>query len=386
MISPAICYFCQLLYTSKQQNLMEAVGIEKIKLLIITPTLECGGSEKYVSLLCSHIDSSKFSVTLAVLNNARPFYNINNPAIAIKDLQVKHARRSLHKIKKLVRLEKPAIIFSTANHVNVLLAFCRWLFPKNIVMIARESSLVTMNKRRVKFPFLYEWMVKKYYRRFDHIICQSKFMQQDLVHHYNIDKQQTTIINNPVEKNDMIVDIPQHNKFITVARLSPEKGIARLIRSVANLSMPFKFHIIGDGDKKAALQELVFSLQLEDKVFFEGEKTDPFAGMENAALFLMGSYFEGFPNSLLEAAALGIPSVAFDAPGGINEIVVEGKNGLLVKDGDEKGFAFAIEKALHMNFNRQQIKAAVLERFSLSTIIPATEQLFMQLYRDRINK
>jgi glycosyltransferase involved in cell wall biosynthesis len=365
---------------------MEVTGTEKIKLLILTPGLKCGGSEKYVSLLCNHIDTDKFAVILAVQHNSDPFFTIHNPAINVKDLQVKHARRSLHKIRKLVRQEKPDIIFSTSNHVNILLAFCRWLFPKNTVMIARESSLLSMNKRRVKFPFLYEWLAKKYYRRFDHIICQSKFMQQDLVYNYNIDKEKTSIINNPVEKADMMVDIPKYNKFITVARLSQEKGIARLIRSLANLSMPYQFYIIGDGNKKEELQELISGLQLQDKVFLKGEKPDPFAGMENAALFLMGSYFEGFPNSLLEAAALGIPAVAFDAPGGINEIIVDGKNGLLVKDGDEKGFAFAIEKATTMNFNRQQIKAAALEKFSLPTIIQHTERLFMQLYRERINK
>ncbi len=365
---------------------METPGTNKIKLLILIPSLACGGSEKYVSLLCNHINTDKFLVTLAVLNNAQPFYTISNTAITVTDMQVRHARSSLPKIRRLVKREKPDIIFSIANHLNILLAFFRRLLPANLVLMARESSIVSMNKGRVKFPFLYERLIKKYYRRFDHIICQSKFMQQDLVNNYNIAIEKTALIYNAVEKNDRLVDIPQYNKFISVARLSGEKGIARLIRSVAKISMPYRYYIIGDGDKKEALQNLIADFQLQDKIFLEGKKNDPFAGMEDAALFLMGSYFEGFPNSLLEATAMGIPAVAFDAPGGINEIITDGKNGLLVKGDDEKSFALAVEKATRMNFNRQQIKTAALERFSLPAIIQQTERLFMQLYEGRGNQ
>ena len=62
---------------------------KKIKLLILTPTLECGGAEKYVSLLCNNINNLQFDVTLAVINNANPFYTINNRSIKIIILKFK---------------------------------------------------------------------------------------------------------------------------------------------------------------------------------------------------------------------------------------------------------------------------------------------------------
>ncbi|MBK6634366.1 MAG: hypothetical protein IPG38_08650 [Chitinophagaceae bacterium] len=60
---------------------------KKIKLLIITPSLQCGGSEKFVTMVCSHINTQLFSVCLVVVNNSRPFYTITNPAINIIGLK-----------------------------------------------------------------------------------------------------------------------------------------------------------------------------------------------------------------------------------------------------------------------------------------------------------
>ena len=355
---------------------------KKIKLLILTPTLECGGSEKYVSLLCNNINTQQFAVTLVVLNNNASFYTINNKDVALIDLKIKHARSSLFKIKSLVKQHKPHIIFSTANHLNIYLAVFRQVFSKKIIFIARESSVVSINSRRAKFPVLYNWLIKTFYRRIDFIICQSRFMQQDLIDIYIIQKKKTTVINNAAEENILPPAQIQKNKFITVARLSEEKGIDRLIRSVANLTIPFTYYIIGDGDKKGMLQNLINKLHLQDKVFVMEEKNDPFAGMEDAGFFLMGSHYEGFPNTLLEAGAWGIPVIAFNAPGGISEIIADGENGLLVKNDDEKAFAAAIENAMSINFNRQQIQNNTQKFFSLNLAIKKTEAVFLELHQN----
>ncbi len=355
---------------------------KKIQILILIPSLECGGAEKYVSTICNNIDTEKFDVTLAVINNTNQFYIIRNMAIKLIDLKISRVLYSFFKIRRIVKQVQPDIIFSNANHLNLYFAiFKNFLAPK-ITIIARESSIVSINSKRAKLPFIYNGLIKHFYRRLNCIICQSQYMQKDLITHYGIEKEKTVVINNPVEKNEFTVPenspIPK-NKFITIARLSEEKGIDRLIRSVANLSIPFSYHIIGGGEKKEALQNLISKLQLQNKVFLEGEKDNPFAGMEDASLFLMGSHYEGFPNVLLEAGMLGIPVVAFDVPGGINEIISHGKNGLLVKDKDEKAFAMAIEKASAVNFNRLQIITATKDKFSPLPIIKKTEELFTKL-------
>ncbi len=357
----------------------------KIKILIFTPTLKCGGSEKFVSLLCNHINTEFFSVYLVVLDNSTPFYKITNPSIEITNLKERRVRFALFKIKKLINEIRPAIVFSTANHLNLYLAIFRNLFPNKIKFIARESSIVSINSKGAKMPSVYNQLIKKYYRRFDFIICQSAYMMQDLISNYNIDAVKTAIIHNASLETSAgttaYSKVAGNNgyKFLTVARLSPEKGIERLIHAVGLLSFDFTFYIIGDGERMAYLQNLVHELQLNEKVIFKGQTTEPFTGMKDADLFLMGSYYEGFPNTLVEAGAYGIPAIAFNAPGGISEIITDGENGLLVEDNNLIDFAAAINRAIRINFNRQQIIENTKSRFSVNSMLAAIEQLFIKL-------
>ena len=254
-------------------------------------------------------------------------------------------------------------------------------------MIARESSIVSINSDRTKFPKIYKWLIKKFYNSFYGIICQSEYMQQDLTLNFKIPPGKTTVIHNPVDEHrGHYLALPGNNpstkiyKFITVARLSEEKGIDRLIPAVAGLSLPFQYYIIGDGDRRNSLWELIHQFNLQDRVIMVGQKNNPYEGMEDADLMLMGSHYEGFPNVLLEAGALGIPVIAFDVPGGIREIITNGENGILVNDDDIKAFTAAIEKAMLIKFDSYKIIATTKKRFSTAATVIKTEELFLRLH------
>ena len=66
---------------------------------------------------------------------------------------------------------QPDIIFSTANHLNLYFAIFRNWFPGQVKFLARESSIVSINSQRAPLPALYNRLVKKYYRRFDLVVC-----------------------------------------------------------------------------------------------------------------------------------------------------------------------------------------------------------------------
>lgn len=365
-------------------NLYRLTTGTKIRLLVFTPTLQCGGAEKFVSLFCSHINTTRFEVCLAVLDNTSPFYQLTNTAVQVIDLKENRVRYSLFKIKKLVKSYQPDIVFSTANHLNLYFAIFRNWFPGQVKFVARESSIISINSRRAAIPWLYNRLVKKYYRRFDLVFCQSAYMQQDMVQHYRVPEKKTAIVYNATAKIPVMPAIEMSKeekvyKFVTACRLSEEKGVERLIHAVGLLMMPFVFYIVGDGDKKESLQKLADELQLGEKVVFLGQKQNPFEGMEDADLFLMGSYYEGLPNVLLEAGARGIPVLAFNVPGGIAEVITEGENGLLAEDNDLIGYAAAINKAVATEFNRNKIIESTQKRFSISTMMEKLEELLLQL-------
>lgn len=354
--------------------------------MLITPTLECGGAERYVSLLCRYLNKDRFSVCLLVLDNEHPFYEIEDPRVEVINLGIRHARNALFAIRREINQRKPDVVYSVANHINLLLATFRWMFPKHILFIARESSIMSSNLRRSKWPALFRKLANKFYDRLDCIICQSNAMQLDLTQNLGIPVQKTEMIPNPVAVDPALKPAPPAPgimKLLTVARLSEEKGLDRLIRAVAKLDFPFIYNIIGEGPEREKLEALIAALQLGDKVFLQGEQLRPYHHQEDAHLFLMGSYYEGFPNVLIEAGVLGIPVVAFDAPGGIAEIIEDGLNGFLVKSSKEEVFMSAILRAREHKFNHEKIIAATKIRYGVDKIIPATENLIIRLLAEK---
>ena len=347
--------------------------------MIVVPSLECGGLERNVSLIANNIDTRVFEVTLLVVDNRNPFYQISNPEVKLIDLGLQRVSSAIRPILHLIRKQKPRIVLSTANHLNLLMAILKPFFPKGTMLVARESSIVSINSKRAKFAPIYNGLQKIFYRRVDAVICQSVFMQDDLIAYYGFSAVKTVIIRNAVSQPVSAEEKSQQQtiaQLISVSRLSPEKGIDRVIRALQYLSVPFHFTLIGDGPERESLKNLVNSLHLNDRITFLGISATPFAMIASPDLFLMGSHYEGFPNALIEANSIGIPVIAFDAPGGIAEVIQPGQNGWLVKDGDESAFASAIEMALKTPLNRNAIQIDTLKRYDPQTIIQQWETFF----------
>lgn len=354
---------------------------QKIRICIVVPSLHCGGSERFASIVCNNINTNIFDVALVVLNGKDPFYDITNPAIKVHLLNIQKVRHSLFPLLKLTRNDNFDILFSISNHLNVFISIFHFLFSKKMKSIARESSIISINNKRLKYGKWYDRLIKLFYKNFDLIICQSRYMQNDLLLNYHLKENKTTVIYNPAET----VSIPEFSankkrKFFTVSRLSEEKGVARILISLALLPIEYNYYIIGDGPEKDNLQHLAKQLDLEDKVFFEGTKTNPYQYMSNADLFLFGSYFEGLPNVVIEAGMQGIPVVAYNSPGGISEIIKQGVNGFLVEE-DTTGelFSKTILHALDHSFNREEITDMTRQKFGLKKIMAEVENCFLSV-------
>lgn len=363
--------------------MQENPAFKKIKLLIAVPSLECGGLERNVLNICNNINNRKFETTLVIINNENPFYKVTNHLVKVVNLKKKNVRKAVFDVKKIIVEQKPDIVLSTANHLNLLFAIFRFLFPRKTKFIARESSIVSINTRRNKFHFLFDKLLKLCYRKFDHIVCQSNYMQQDLLMHYHIPAAKTSIINNAVVLPEHWTEPREYrlpHRYITVARLSEEKGIDNIIRALQKTTTPFQYTIIGDGPMLSSLKQLTIDLKLQQQVLFAGAHSSPYSVVSEPDLFLMGSHYEGFPNVLLEANSLGIPVVCFDAPGGINEVVDSGVNGILVTPNDLDAFAAAVDKASSIPFDRKKIQALTLEKYNTKSMMDKWEKLFLGVF------
>lgn len=129
---------------------------------------------------------------------------------------------------------------------------------------------------------------------------------------------------------------------------------ALLIKAFAGITAKYpayKLVIYGDGPLRKDLELLASNLGIADKVSFPGYTTEIRKKIERSSLFVLSSDFEGMPNALMEAMALGVPCISTDCKGGGARFLIKnGTNGLLTPIGDVEALQTAMEKILSDQF------------------------------------
>lgn len=143
----------------------------------------------------------------------------------------------------------------------------------------------------------------------------------------------------------------EHRKVIvTAGRLNEQKRQDILIMAFNQVKDEFPDYIVeiyGAGNEEQKLQELIDSLNLKNRVFLKGNYSPIYDKLKDVSLFVLSSDYEGMPNALMEAMALGLPCISTDCDGGGAKFLIEnGKNGLLVPKGDILALASAMRTML----------------------------------------
>ncbi|MGB5494721.1 MAG: glycosyltransferase, partial [Sedimenticolaceae bacterium] len=149
--------------------------------------------------------------------------------------------------------------------------------------------------------------------------------------------------------------------ILGAGRLTEQKDFATLLRAFARMQAlrPVRLVILGEGRLRGELERLADELGVGDRVALPGFTTNPYAWLARAALFVLSSAWEGSPNVLTEALALGVPSVATDCPSGPRELLAGGRYGALVAVGDPGGLAEAMLATLEAPLPAGQLRQAV---------------------------
>jgi glycosyltransferase involved in cell wall biosynthesis len=134
---------------------------------------------------------------------------------------------------------------------------------------------------------------------------------------------------------------------LAIGRLEPQKGFDVLLRAFSTMSArhpDWRLAILGEGSSRAPLEALARELGIAARVVLPGRTPDPRPFLQSAAIFVLSSRFEGFPNALAEAMASGVAVIATDCPTGPRELVQPDASGLLVPTDDVAGMADALER------------------------------------------
>jgi len=179
-------------------------------------------------------------------------------------------------------------------------------------------------------------------------------------------------------ENYFHVNFGSHLNIINVGRLSQEKGLRYLIKSLEYLSPATKLFLVGDGPEKNSLEKLVEKLKLENRVIFMGkiahEELPQILNVMDVFV-LPAISMEGFSNSMLEAMACGLPVVT--TPIGAGPEVIKEEIGIIVETKNPKKLADAIIKCSNLEGNK--IREYVEGNFSFSVVANLVYDLYSQL-------
>lgn len=183
--------------------------------------------------------------------------------------------------------------------------------------------------------------LKKYYQKLDHIFFISELTKNSFKRIMDVDDEKSTIYYNPNDKQDVLkkselpCDIDFSSDYInllTVGRISPEKGqdmIPIITRKLLDKGYPVRWYIVGDGDMRNKVEELINEYGVKESVNLLGTKTNPYNYMKMCDIYVQPSYTEGYSATICEAGMLGKSIICTDNCG-IKERIEPGKDALFV--------------------------------------------------------
>lgn len=367
----------------------------RIKVLFAIHYLAGGGAERVIIRILRLLNREKFAPVLLMIEN-KGVYRADVP----RDVPVFDCGRYgaggrwiwLQNFVRLLRQEKPDVVVSFlwfTNLVAILSRFfsgvrCRLVISERSTIVGSRSGVLNESFRRLGVRLLYPVA--------DRVVVNSRALRSQLTGRYNLPDTKVTVIQNPLdidaiieqgrEYRDAAEQLDGPPMIVGMGRLGREKGFDLLIRAAALVQQPFRVVLLGEGLEENRLRELTRKLGIDDRVEFAGFRKNPFAHLGKAVLFVLPSRYEGFPNSLLEAMALGVACVATRCPTGPEEIITDGENGLLVPVEDPGALANAINRLLGDTELRERMGRAAKERakeFDAARILPRFEALLEEV-------
>ena len=314
-----------------------------MKLLFVVDSFR-GGAGNVIQLLAQAFYRRKYEVSILLLNGklVDPRYDMCGTEIIDYPLG-KYAKgytpfdrvlKSVKVIREQLERIQPDVIVSFLTELNIL---CCMAHKKKRPLIISERN--DPAKDRIKKY----WKVlrSRYYRFADRIVVQCAGFRGFSGGRF-IDK--CSVIPNPVLEPKVTRPagtIHTPLRLVSLGRLSKQKNFKWMIDSMELLKKydsDFTLSIYGSGSEENELRSYIEQKQLRDNVFLKGFVADTYSVLAGSDIYLMTSDYEGFPNALSEAMAVGLPAVSRLCHEGIKSLIDNGKNGFVTALDDMQSF------------------------------------------------
>jgi glycosyltransferase involved in cell wall biosynthesis len=368
-----------------------------MKLLIYLHSLESGGAERVAANLANHWAGCGWDVTIATVETtARDFYQLDarvrragfglaGDSRGLLQAATRNMAR-IRSLRQVIREFKPDAALAMMTNANVILSLaCRGL--PHFCAVGSEHIFPA----QVSLGPVWNTLRRMHYRGLHAVAALTPECAQWIMAHTSA--RQAPVIPNaagwplPQQEPMLSPDVlcrPGRRILLGVGRLAEQKNFPLLVDVFARMAPAYPdwdLVILGAGPQHAMLQAQAERLRLSHRVFLPGVVGNAGQWYERADLYVMSSRFEGFPNTLAEALAHGLPAVSFDCDTGPRDIIRHGVDGLLVPrdDADALGLALSTvmaDDALRARLAERAVDAR--ERFSIERVAAMWESLFTE--------
>jgi len=342
-----------------------------MKIVLITPLLDLGGGQRYITELANYWSKIGHDITIIVLRDGEIFYSISDKVNVVK-LDYKYSGklskifaglRVFFKLRRKINQLQPDFVLSILSTTNILTLLATSFLPYKVFI----EDVMSPIRSRSKLILL---LRKVLYKRATGIIALTnlaKEMLENETGHSNI-----KVISNPVNKFLVDETIKKEKIIINVGRLNVYKGQKYFLEACAKLKdNDWKFVILGEGELRNSLEKQAFELGITDSLIMPGAVKNVNDWLARASIFAFSSVSEALPIALIEAMNAGLPCVSFDCVTGPSEMIEDGKNGFLVPVGDVKLFTSRLKELMDDTTLRNKFSyntKNIAEKFSIENI------------------
>ncbi len=308
-----------------------------MKILFYTGAMGKGGAERVIANIANEFIKNN-EVIIVTSTNEKSEYQLN-PNIKFLTLDknkapqnfiVKNIKR-LVSLKRIIRKNKPNICISFLPEPSYRLMAVNFFKRYKTIISIRNDPKVEYN------TWFEKLLVKLLYSRADGFVFQT----EEAKNFFSIKIQErATIIPNPINEKFLCkpFDKMRDKSIVTVGRLTSQKNHKLLIDAFYRVQLKYTDYILkiyGDGELKKELIKYCKKLGINNKVKFMGNVENVKNEIYKSSMFVLTSNYEGMPNALMEAMALGVPCISIDCPcGGPKYLLADGR-GILVSSKKE---------------------------------------------------
>lgn len=314
-----------------------------------------GGAEKVFSIVVNNLKNYNWEIVVVSDFRAEHEHKLNNSIKRVVLLNKKFKNKIIrnwliiYRLIKVIKLETPQITISFLNENNIRLIISKFFTGiKSITSVRNDFSRLIRNPIK-------KLLYSKLYKFTDLLVFQTKGQKS---YFSKVLQKKSMVIKNPID-NIFIetMNVTNPSNIISIGRFVEQKNHKLLIKAFAKIANKVKDNLViyGDGPLRFEYMELIKTLGLTERILLPGFIYNIHLELKKAKLFVLSSDYEGQPNSLMEAMAIGVPCISTKASYGITDLIDNNVNGLLVEKNDVENLAYAILDLIRNSGLRKKI-------------------------------